>query len=192
MVRTEGAASRREPTIMRSLGELLAEGWAEELGSSRCHRAEVLSRNVSKGLEVLISAQGDRSRAIQPQGRPNVRCWSNSDQNECARQMTRSANRDIVRLSNETCRGVRSRRRWCLAGKMFAASPPDGHTLMLGESAMMAINPALFADLPYRPLQDFAPVTLLITVPTILVVPSSLGVSGLRDFIALAKSKPGR
>jgi tripartite-type tricarboxylate transporter receptor subunit TctC len=35
-----------------------------------------------------------------------------------------------------------------LAGKMFAASPPDGHTLMLGESAMMAINPALFADLP--------------------------------------------
>jgi tripartite-type tricarboxylate transporter receptor subunit TctC len=78
-----------------------------------------------------------------------------------------------------------------LAGKMFAASPPDGYTLMLGESAMMAINPALFADLPYRPLQDFAPITLLVTVPTILVVPASLGVSRLGDFIALAKSKPG-
>src|SRR6478736_5707476 len=71
-----------------------------------------------------------------------------------------------------------------LAGKMFATSPADGHTLMLGESAMMAINPALFADLPYRPLQDFAPVTLLVTVPTIMVVPPSLGVNRLGDFIA--------
>jgi len=105
--------------------------------------------------------------------------------------MTRSANRDIVRLSNELAAASDRGGAGGLAGKMFAASPPDGHTLMLGESAMMAINPALFADLPYRPLQDFAPVTLLITVPTILVVPSSLGVSGLRDFIALAKSKPG-
>jgi len=78
-----------------------------------------------------------------------------------------------------------------LAGKMFAASPPDGYTLMLGESAMMALNPALFADLPYRPLQDFAPVTLLVTVPTILVVPAALGVDRLRSFIALAKSEPG-
>jgi tripartite-type tricarboxylate transporter receptor subunit TctC len=78
-----------------------------------------------------------------------------------------------------------------LAARTMAASAPDGHTLILGESAMMAINPALMADLPYRPLTDFTPITGLVTVPTVLVVPPSLGARTLAAFISLARSRPG-
>jgi tripartite-type tricarboxylate transporter receptor subunit TctC len=78
-----------------------------------------------------------------------------------------------------------------LAARMIASASPDGYTLILGESAMTAINPALFSDLSYHPLIDFAPITGLAAVPTVLVVPPSLGVKTLNEFIALAKSKPG-
>jgi len=78
-----------------------------------------------------------------------------------------------------------------LAARMVASSPPDGYTLMLSESGMMAINPALFSDLQYNPLTDFAPITGLVEVPTVLVVPPSLGVNTAGEFIKLAKSHPG-
>jgi tripartite-type tricarboxylate transporter receptor subunit TctC len=78
-----------------------------------------------------------------------------------------------------------------LAAQMVASSAPDGYTLMLSESGMMAINPALFSDLQYNPLTDFAPITGLVEVPTVLVVPPSLGVKTLGEFIDLAKSRPG-
>ena len=72
----------------------------------------------------------------------------------------------------------------------MTTSAADGYTVMLAESAMLAINPALFSDLPYR-LSDFAPVAGLVAVPTVLAVPASLGVKTLPDFVSLAKSKPG-
>jgi tripartite-type tricarboxylate transporter receptor subunit TctC len=79
-----------------------------------------------------------------------------------------------------------------VAAKMVAAAPPDGHVLMLGDSGALAINVALNPDLGYRPLEDFTPITALVTLPTVMVVHPSLPATTLQEFIALAKSKPGQ
>jgi len=79
-----------------------------------------------------------------------------------------------------------------VAANMLARSPPDGHVLMFGDSGAMAINPALNSSLGYDPIKDFVPVTALVTLPTILVVPSSVAVGTLAEFIELAKKQPGK
>jgi tripartite-type tricarboxylate transporter receptor subunit TctC len=79
-----------------------------------------------------------------------------------------------------------------VAAKMVAATPSDGHVLMLGDSGAMAINVVLNPDLGYDPLRDFTPITALVTVPTVLVVHPSVTARTLQEFIALAKSKPGQ
>jgi len=68
---------------------------------------------------------------------------------------------------------------------------PDGYTLLLGQSGPISINPAVYKDLPYDPIKDFAPVSLTSTYPYIMVVNRSLGVKTLQEFVAFAKSKPG-
>ena len=54
-----------------------------------------------------------------------------------------------------------------VAANMLAKSTPDGHVLMFGDSGAMAINPALNPNLGYDPIKDFAPVTALVSLPTI-------------------------
>jgi tripartite-type tricarboxylate transporter receptor subunit TctC len=68
---------------------------------------------------------------------------------------------------------------------------PDGYTLLLGQSGPISINPAIYKDLPYDPVKDFAPISLTSTYPYIMVVNRSLGVKTVQEFVALAKSKPG-
>ena len=79
-----------------------------------------------------------------------------------------------------------------LGTEIAAASPHDGYTLMLGNTANIAINAALYKKLPYDTVRDFAPITLVATAPYVMVASPSLGVGTARDFIALAKSKPGQ
>jgi tripartite-type tricarboxylate transporter receptor subunit TctC len=79
-----------------------------------------------------------------------------------------------------------------VAAKMVAATPPDGHVLMLGDSGSMAIATVLTPDLGYDPLRDFTPITSLVSLPTILVVHPSVPANTLQEFIALATSKPGQ
>jgi tripartite-type tricarboxylate transporter receptor subunit TctC len=79
-----------------------------------------------------------------------------------------------------------------VAANMVAKSPPDGHVLMFGDSGAMAINPALNPSLGYDPIKDFVPVTALVTLPTILVVPSGVAVGTLEEFIELARKQPGK
>src|SRR6516165_11812373 len=78
-----------------------------------------------------------------------------------------------------------------VAANMVAKAAPDGHVLMFGDSGSLAINYVLNPDLGYDPLKDFTPITALVTLPTVLVVPPSLPANTLAEFIALAKSKPG-
>jgi tripartite-type tricarboxylate transporter receptor subunit TctC len=68
---------------------------------------------------------------------------------------------------------------------------PDGYTLLLGQSGPISINPAVYKNLPYDPVKDFAPVSLTTTYPYVMVVNPSLGVKTLKEFVALAGSKPG-
>ncbi len=78
------------------------------------------------------------------------------------------------------------------AAELVTKSAADGHVLMLGDSGGFAVNVALNPDLSYQPLRDFAPITALAAVPTVLVVHPSVPASSVTAFIALAKASPGR
>jgi len=73
-----------------------------------------------------------------------------------------------------------------------AKSMPDGYTILLSSIATHALSPNLYARVPYDPVKDFAPITLLGIAPTVLVVNYDLPAKTLQELIALAKSKPGQ
>jgi tripartite-type tricarboxylate transporter receptor subunit TctC len=73
-----------------------------------------------------------------------------------------------------------------------AKAAPDGYTVFLGDTGIMAINPLLNPDMGYDPMKDFAPVTALVGLPTILVANSKVQAATLPEFIALAKQEPGK
>ncbi len=77
-----------------------------------------------------------------------------------------------------------------IAADVVAKAVPDGYTLFFA-SAGHAINASFYPKLPYRTVEDFAPVTLIGESPNIIAVTPSLPVKDLREFVALAKSKPG-
>jgi tripartite-type tricarboxylate transporter receptor subunit TctC len=79
-----------------------------------------------------------------------------------------------------------------VAAELVARSVPDGHVLMLGDSGAMAINIALNPKLSYHPLKDFTLITALAAVPTVLVSSPTVSANSLQEFIALAKSQPGK
>ena len=72
-----------------------------------------------------------------------------------------------------------------------AKSAPDGATIFMGHIGTHGANPALYAKLPYDPVRDFAPVSLLVTIPNLLAVHPSVPAHSVRELIDLAKAKPG-
>ncbi|WP_374569302.1 Bug family tripartite tricarboxylate transporter substrate binding protein [Ideonella sp.] len=72
------------------------------------------------------------------------------------------------------------------------ARADDQHTLILGHIGTLAVNPYIFDKLPYDPNRDFKPISLLAKVPSLYLVHPDLPVKNLKEFIALAKAKPGR
>ncbi|MBY0266255.1 MAG: tripartite tricarboxylate transporter substrate binding protein [Burkholderiales bacterium] len=78
-----------------------------------------------------------------------------------------------------------------IAGELVAKSPPDGYTLLVGTVASLATNVSLQKKLPYDPMKDFAPVTLIATQNLMLLVHPSLPVKSVKELTALAKKKPG-
>jgi tripartite-type tricarboxylate transporter receptor subunit TctC len=79
-----------------------------------------------------------------------------------------------------------------IAAELVARSPKDGYTLLLGSAATLITGPALDADRKYDPLKDFAHISLAGTTAYMLVVHPSLPVKNVRDFIAVARARPGR
>jgi tripartite-type tricarboxylate transporter receptor subunit TctC len=73
-----------------------------------------------------------------------------------------------------------------------AHADPDGYTLIIGHIGTLAVNPYMFTKLPYDVDKDFIPVSLLAKVPSIFVVYSGVPAKDLREFVALARSKPGQ
>ena len=73
----------------------------------------------------------------------------------------------------------------------LAKSAPDGYAVMIGTVSSHAINPALNPKLPYDPLKDFTPVSLVATIPFAMIVHPSVPAKDVQEFIALAKAKPG-
>ena len=77
-----------------------------------------------------------------------------------------------------------------IAYETAARAVPDGHTFVL-VAAGVAINPSLYRNVPYDPVRDFAPITLGVTVPNILVVHPSVPAKSVQDLVAVAQAKQG-
>jgi tripartite-type tricarboxylate transporter receptor subunit TctC len=79
-----------------------------------------------------------------------------------------------------------------VAAEAVAKSAPDGYTWLLGNNSILATNQTLYRSLPYDPVKDFAPVSLVAVQPNILVVNPQVPASSVAELIALAKNNPGR
>ncbi len=83
-----------------------------------------------------------------------------------------------------------------LGADIVAKSPNDGYTLLMGTVGTHGINRALYDKLPFDPIKDFAPVTLVAAVPNVMVVNAdkarAMGINSVQDFIRHAKANPGR
>ena len=75
---------------------------------------------------------------------------------------------------------------------ILARSSPDGYTFALGGIGPLAVNQSLHSKLPYDPLRDFAPVSLVAESPFLLLVHPSLPVANLKELIAFARARPGQ
>jgi tripartite-type tricarboxylate transporter receptor subunit TctC len=75
---------------------------------------------------------------------------------------------------------------------LAAAAPPDGYTLLFSGTSSLAINPSLYAKLPYDALRDFAPVSLAGTAPSLLAVHPSVPARTVKALIAIARTSPGK
>lgn len=82
-----------------------------------------------------------------------------------------------------------------VGAELVAKSPGDGYTLLMGTVSTHGINQALYGKLPYDPIKDFAPVTMVAAIPNVIVMSAdkarALGVNNVQDFIRVAKASPG-
>jgi len=79
-----------------------------------------------------------------------------------------------------------------IAAEFVAKSDPDGHTILVGSIGVFSINSALFKDLRYNPLRDFAPITLAVTTPNVLITKPALAANSMKELVDYAKKNPGK
>ncbi len=79
-----------------------------------------------------------------------------------------------------------------IGAALVARAAPDGDTLLLGTSSIMAASPNLTPSLPYDPVRDFAPVSLIATIESVLVVNPAVPARDVRELVAYAKANPGK
>jgi tripartite-type tricarboxylate transporter receptor subunit TctC len=79
-----------------------------------------------------------------------------------------------------------------IAAEYVAKADPDGYTMLVGSIGVFSINSALFRDLRYNPLRDFAPLTLAVTTPNVLITKPGLEASSMKELVEYAKKNPGR
>jgi tripartite-type tricarboxylate transporter receptor subunit TctC len=76
--------------------------------------------------------------------------------------------------------------------QLLMQAPPDGYTIAVGAAGPLAVNPSLYAKMPYDSLRDFTPITNAANFPLLLVVHPSVNAHNVRELIALAKAEPGK
>jgi tripartite-type tricarboxylate transporter receptor subunit TctC len=78
-----------------------------------------------------------------------------------------------------------------IGADIAAKSAPDGYTIFMGQTSNLAVNPTLYSKLPFDPVRDFAPITLVTDTPLVIVVAQGSPIKNVRDLIALARARPG-
>ena len=101
-----------------------------------------------------------------------------------AQRMTRSLGQPVIVDHRPGANGI-------LSLEAVATAPADGYTLILSNVGPIAMNPALYAKLPYDPVRSFAPVALVGSAQYVMLVHPSLSIKSLREFLALARKRPG-
>ena len=79
-----------------------------------------------------------------------------------------------------------------IAAEFVAKAEPDGYTVLVGSIGVFSINAALYKDLRYHPVRDFAPITLAVTTPNVLITKPTLAVGSLKELIEQMKKNPGK
>jgi tripartite-type tricarboxylate transporter receptor subunit TctC len=79
-----------------------------------------------------------------------------------------------------------------IAAEYVAKQPADGYTILMGPSGPMTINPATYSRLPYDPVRDFTPISMICSFPLLLVVDPKLPVKSVKELIDYAKANPGK
>jgi tripartite-type tricarboxylate transporter receptor subunit TctC len=79
-----------------------------------------------------------------------------------------------------------------IAAEFVAKSAPDGYTLLVNATGGMSVNPVLYARLPYDPLKDFVPISMVGSFPLVLVVHPSVPANSVQELIAYARANPGK
>jgi tripartite-type tricarboxylate transporter receptor subunit TctC len=77
-----------------------------------------------------------------------------------------------------------------IAAELVAKANPDGYTLLMGPSGPMTMNPAIYPTLPYSPLRDFAPITMIGSFPLMVVVSASLPAKSVKELVEYARAMP--
>jgi len=79
-----------------------------------------------------------------------------------------------------------------IAAEFVAKSDPDGYTVLVGSIGVFSINAALFKDLRYNPVRDFAPISLVVTTPNVLITKPALAANSMKELVDEAKKSPGK
>lgn len=79
-----------------------------------------------------------------------------------------------------------------LGASMVAKATPDGHTLLVGSSGPLSVNPVIFKNLPYDSLKDFAPISTVQAVPLVMLASPKSGYASVTDVVNAAKARPGK
>jgi tripartite-type tricarboxylate transporter receptor subunit TctC len=78
-----------------------------------------------------------------------------------------------------------------IGSEIVAKSPPDGYNTLIAANSLFCINPAMYSKMSFDPVKDFAPITMLGTVPVVLVVGPTVQAKNVKELIAQAKAQPG-
>lgn len=79
-----------------------------------------------------------------------------------------------------------------IAVRSVLSAPADGYTVFVGSNSTLAVNVALFKSLPYDPVTDFAPLSMMMRAPAVLVVPAQSNYNSVSELVAAAKAQPGK